>query len=155
MKTHRQSNNAPQPVPALLPAAERLPLTISCRKPRPCHRAMIGRMTYESECERLIARTYDNVYTVIRDSSGDAAFYRSMAEEVGGPLLELGCGMRWYYRYELEHLLARAGFADVTFYRDFARTPWSSGNEIVVVARPQAADDHGRTVANQIMRSDG
>ena len=46
--------------------------------------------------------------------------------------------MRWYYRYEIEHLLARAGFTDATFYRDFERTPWSSGREIVVVARRQA-----------------
>ncbi len=249
-------------------------------------------MTYDVDYERLVALTYDSVYAVIRNPSGDSAFYRSMAEETGGPLLELGCGtgrilldsaetgiecvgldaskemlevlrkkdppdnvalvhshiedfdlgsgrfrlitapfrtlqhlldpqsqlaalrnihrhlapdgvfvfdvfdpnlaaiaveeepefldasfeyqgeqmkryatvirdlstqvmsltfrfeganadavgatrlhMRWYYRYEIEHLLARAGFTDVTFFRDFARTPWSSGNEIVVVAR--------------------
>jgi len=49
-------------------------------------------MAYEVEYERLVARTYDSVYAVIRDSSGDSAFYRSMAEETGGPLLELGCG---------------------------------------------------------------
>ena len=42
--------------------------------------------------------------------------------------------MRWFYRYELEHLLARAGFTELTFYRDFERTPWSSGGETVVVA---------------------
>lgn len=251
-------------------------------------------MTYEVEYERLVARTYDSVYAVVRDASGDSAFYRSIAEESGGPLLELGCGtgrillnsaetgiecvgldassemlkvlseknppgnvslvhariedfdlgrrfrqitapfralqhlldpktqlaalknirrhltsdgtfvfdlfdpnlaaiaveevpeyldatfeyqgqemrryasvtrnlsaqvmavtfrfegentdlvgstrihLRWYYRYEIEHLLARAGFSDVTFYRDFARTPWSSGGEIVAVARPQS-----------------
>ena len=249
-------------------------------------------MTYEAEYERLVARTYDDAYAIIRDSSGDAAFYQSMAEADEGPLLELGCGtgrillkvaetgiacvgidaseemlnvlsekkppdnvtlvhdhmetfdlgegrfglitapfrvlqhlldspsqlaalnnirrhltpkgafvfdvfdpklarmavnqepevldarfqyqghemrrytsltrdlstqvmtvtfrfeghpefvgstrikMRWYYRYELEHLLGRAGFTDLTFYRDFARTSWSSGGEIVVIARP-------------------
>ena len=49
-------------------------------------------MTYEVEYERLFARTYDSVYAVIRDASGDSAFYRSMAEETGEPLLELGCG---------------------------------------------------------------
>ena len=43
--------------------------------------------------------------------------------------------MRWYYRYELEHLLRRAGFSELTFYRDFAKTPWTSGGEIIVVAR--------------------
>jgi hypothetical protein len=43
--------------------------------------------------------------------------------------------MRWFYRYELEHLLQRAGFDDLTFYRDFAKAPWSAGGEIIVVAR--------------------
>ena len=49
-------------------------------------------MTYEAEYERLVARTYDDAYAIIRDSSGDAAFYQSMAEADEGPLLELGCG---------------------------------------------------------------
>jgi hypothetical protein len=38
-------------------------------------------------------------------------------------------------RYELEHLLRRAGFSELTFYRDFAKTSWTSGAEIIVVAR--------------------
>lgn len=249
-------------------------------------------MTYKAEYERLMAQTYDEVYAVIRDPSGDVGFYKSMACEFGGPLLELGCGtgrtllkaaetgiecvgldssremldvlvqktppdnltlvhdsietfdlgksrfqlitapfrtvqhlldpqsqlaalqnirrhlapsgafifdvfdpnlarmavteepeqldanfqyrgqemrryvsvlrdistqimtvsfrfeggnpdlvgstdvlMRWFYRYELEHLLSLAGFPNLTFYRDFAHSPWSSGGEIIVVAR--------------------
>ena len=43
--------------------------------------------------------------------------------------------MRWFYRFELEHLLARAGFTRLTFYRDFRKTPWSAGAQTVVVAR--------------------
>jgi len=31
--------------------------------------------------------------------------------------------MRWFWRFELEHLLARAGFGDVTLYGDFDRKP--------------------------------
>jgi SAM-dependent methyltransferase len=31
--------------------------------------------------------------------------------------------MRWFWRYELEHLLARAGFAEVEIYGDFDRRP--------------------------------
>jgi SAM-dependent methyltransferase len=30
--------------------------------------------------------------------------------------------MRWFWRYELEHLLARAGFSDVAIYGDFDRS---------------------------------
>jgi ubiquinone/menaquinone biosynthesis C-methylase UbiE len=42
--------------------------------------------------ERLLARSYDALYSVLRDPSGDAAFYRDLAVESGGPILELGCG---------------------------------------------------------------
>ena len=45
--------------------------------------------------------------------------------------------MRWFTRYELEHLMARAGFSDVVVYGDFDRSP--VGREtpaIIVVARP-------------------
>ncbi|MCP4005500.1 MAG: class I SAM-dependent methyltransferase [bacterium] len=44
--------------------------------------------------------------------------------------------MRWFYRYELEHLLARAGFEDVMIYGDFDRSPISvESPSFVVVAR--------------------
>jgi len=43
--------------------------------------------------------------------------------------------MRWFYRYEVEHLLARAGFGATTFHGGFDRRPWSAGGETVVVAR--------------------
>jgi SAM-dependent methyltransferase len=44
--------------------------------------------------------------------------------------------MRWFYRFELEHLLARAGFGDVTIYGDFERRPFGTDSpDIVAVAR--------------------
>lgn len=45
--------------------------------------------------------------------------------------------MRWFYRYELEHLLVRAGFDDLRFYASFDRQPWRAGGETIVVARSQ------------------
>jgi SAM-dependent methyltransferase len=42
--------------------------------------------------ERLMADTYDAQYAIIRDPSGDAAFYAGLAAQTGGPVLELGCG---------------------------------------------------------------
>jgi SAM-dependent methyltransferase len=249
-------------------------------------------MVYVDEYERILARTYDSVYGVVRDPSGDVAFYVEQARKSGGPVLELGCGtgriliptarlgiacvgldaspemlavlrgknppqnvelvngrmedfdlgqrrfglvtapframqhlldvaaqlkalenirrhlapgsafvfdvfdpklermalleepesegvafihdghemrrresvrrdlssqvmtvvfrieggpdglqgtteikMRWYYRYELEHLLHRAGFANLTFYGGFANGPWRPGDDVTVVAR--------------------
>ncbi|MES1207786.1 MAG: class I SAM-dependent methyltransferase [Pseudomonadota bacterium] len=44
------------------------------------------------EYQGMLALNYDALYGVMRDPSGDAAFYRSLAEAIGGPLLELGCG---------------------------------------------------------------
>ncbi len=38
------------------------------------------------------SRYYDGAYELIRDPSGDVAFYRKLAHEAQGPVLELGCG---------------------------------------------------------------
>jgi ubiquinone/menaquinone biosynthesis C-methylase UbiE len=43
--------------------------------------------------------------------------------------------LRWFHRYELEHLLARAGFAIEALYGGFDRRPWTPGGETIVVAR--------------------
>jgi len=44
--------------------------------------------------------------------------------------------MRWFWRYELEHLLHRAGFTDVTIYGDFDRSPVGPNSPAyVVIAR--------------------
>ena len=44
--------------------------------------------------------------------------------------------MRWLYRFEAEHLLARAGFKVEAVYEDYAETPFSGkeGGELVLVA---------------------
>jgi len=47
-------------------------------------------------------------------------------EELGGVAEKesiVKMSMRWFWRYELEHLLHRAGFTDVTIYGDFNRCP--------------------------------
>jgi len=44
------------------------------------------------EYEGVLALNYDALYGVMRDPSGDAAFYRALAQESGGPVMELGCG---------------------------------------------------------------
>jgi SAM-dependent methyltransferase len=58
--------------------------------------------------------------------------FESDADELRG---ETQIEMRWYHRYEIEHLLARAGFCDIEFYSDFNKSPWRAGQETVVVAR--------------------
>jgi ubiquinone/menaquinone biosynthesis C-methylase UbiE len=43
--------------------------------------------------------------------------------------------MRWFYRFELEHLLARAGFCELQFFGGFDRRPWAAGGETIALAR--------------------
>lgn len=45
--------------------------------------------------------------------------------------------LRYFFRYEVEHLLVRAGFADIQVYSDFDGTPFGDAypGEIVVTAR--------------------
>jgi hypothetical protein len=44
--------------------------------------------------------------------------------------------MRYFFRYELEHLLARAGFTELTFYGGFDRRPYDYfSGETICVAR--------------------
>ena len=45
--------------------------------------------------------------------------------------------LRWVYRYEMEHLLARSGFEVEALYGDFERNPFGvTSTELVWVARP-------------------
>jgi len=44
--------------------------------------------------------------------------------------------MRYLFRYELEHLLARAGFAIDALYGDYDRSPYDDDSpELIVAAR--------------------
>ena len=45
--------------------------------------------------------------------------------------------MRWYMRWELEHLMVRAGFDDVTIYGDFDRSPVGRESPSLVVVASQ------------------
>jgi SAM-dependent methyltransferase len=55
-------------------------------------------------------------------------------ERLGEDVVEFT--MRYFFRYELEHLLARAGFADLTFYGAFDRRPYDYfSGETICVAR--------------------
>ena len=45
--------------------------------------------------------------------------------------------LRYMFRYELEHLLVRAGFRVVALYGDYDRSPFADGSPaMIVVARP-------------------
>jgi SAM-dependent methyltransferase len=74
--------------------------------------------------------------TVRRDRSTQiltvASEYRGGPPELQGAA---GITLRWFHRFELEHLLARVGFSDLTFYRNFKREPWTAGGETIVLAR--------------------
>jgi SAM-dependent methyltransferase len=48
---------------------------------------------------------------------------------------------RYYFRYEVEHLLARAGFEIVALYGDYQRGPFNEGSEMIFVARKMERSD--------------
>lgn len=84
------------------------------------------------ETKRYISMTRDRFRQLVHVAM------RYVESREAGPPLEtvVRFTMRWFWRYELEHLLYRAGFSEVTFYGDFDRSPLSPASPaFVVVAR--------------------
>ena len=81
---------------------------------------------------RYVSATRDRVSQVIQITM------RYVEETGGGPPKEsiVQLSMRWFWRYEVEHLMHRAGFTDVTLYGDFDRSPFiRTSPAFVVLAR--------------------
>lgn len=57
----------------------------------------------------------------------------TMRYEGDGPDTIVTFSMRWFWRYELEHLLHRAGFSEVAIFGDFDRRPISRDSPAFVV----------------------
>jgi ubiquinone/menaquinone biosynthesis C-methylase UbiE len=76
-------------------------------------------------------RRFARARTDLARQTLDVTFRFEPAQIAGNTTVRL----RWFYRYELEHLLARAGFTDVTIYGGYDRRPWRPEGETVVVAR--------------------
>jgi SAM-dependent methyltransferase len=76
---------------------------------------------------RRFAKTRTDLATQIMD----VTFRFEPAEADGNTSVRL----RWFYRYEIEHLLARAGFTDLTIYGGYDRRPWRPEADTVIVAR--------------------
>ena len=84
------------------------------------------------DVKRYVSVTRDRVKQLVYVT------FRYVEESVAGPAKEttVNFTMRWFWRYELEHLLHRAGFKDVTIYGDFDRSPFgSNSSDLIVVAR--------------------
>ena len=47
---------------------------------------------YDDDYDRITARYYDAAYAALPDVGRDVDFYRSLAREAAGPVLEIGCG---------------------------------------------------------------
>ena len=62
-------------------------------------------------------------------------------EDTGGSITRIvhAFPLRYFFRFELEHLLARAGFEIAEFFGDFDRSPFTdSSPEMIVVAARKA-----------------
>jgi SAM-dependent methyltransferase len=70
-------------------------------------------------------------------SEVELIYYVRNAGNAGGATRRLvqSFRMRWFWRFELEHLLARSGFRVVSVYGDFDRTPLTdASNEMIFIA---------------------
>ncbi len=61
--------------------------------------------------------------------------YAASEDATGSILGTAEFSMRYFFRFELEHLLARAGFRSLRFYGDFARGSVEGGSDLIVVAQ--------------------
>ena len=79
--------------------------------------------------KRFVSITRDRVTQLIHLTT-------RYAEEIGyGPVKDtiVKFSMRWFWRFELEHLMHRAGFGDVVIYGDFDRSPVGRNSPAFVV----------------------
>src|SRR5204862_6591842 len=63
--------------------------------PAPAASSMLSPMSASPTADEygtVTAKYYDHTYAALRGPTGDAEFYRRLARECGGPVLELGCG---------------------------------------------------------------
>ena len=102
----------------------------------------LERIAAPSEPERLAATFLHSGHEIrrfdssLRDHTTQVMTVRMRFE--GGPEELSGSAdfqLRWFYRFEVEHLLYRAGFSEVAIYGGFDRRPWSAFGETIVVAR--------------------
>lgn len=87
---------------------------------------------------RQVARGYRVVSRDFAEQTSEVELiYRVKHPGGGEEKLIHAFPMRWLYRFEAEHLLARAGFAVEGVYEDHAGTPFSGqdGGELLLVAR--------------------
>lgn len=94
-------------------------------------------MDTEFELDGRVVRRYASVQ---RDTLRQLAWvtfrYDDPQSPLGADSTVVRFSMRWFWRYELEHLMHRAGFSDVTIYGDFDRSPVGhTSPALIVVAR--------------------
>ncbi|MCA9695129.1 MAG: class I SAM-dependent methyltransferase, partial [Myxococcales bacterium] len=82
-------------------------------------------------------RTIKRTYEVHRERATQTmqVIFRYYDVDSGAQLGREELAMRWVYRYELEHLLWRAGFEPLRWSSAYDGRPYDGRGEIVVVAR--------------------
>ncbi len=103
----------------------------------------LERMALDSEPESIDLEFTHNGHSVrrfvavTRDRANQLAqlTMRYVEEADAGPAKEttVKFTMRWFWRYELDHLMHRAGFNDVLIYGDFDCSPVSKTSPAFVV----------------------
>jgi SAM-dependent methyltransferase len=85
----------------------------------------------EDELRRFTRVRRDHVCQVLEVTMRHERWRAGAKVQEGVSKLEL----RWFWRYEVEHLLARAGLAIEALHGGFAGEPYDATRELIVVAR--------------------
>jgi SAM-dependent methyltransferase len=105
----------------------------------------LARMSVPSEAEKLAVTTTEGDVEVRRYDAVVRDYVRQVSAVTfryerrrGDAILDstsTSFEMRWFWKFELEHLLARSGFDDVVFYGGFDKRPYDAVSEMIIVAR--------------------
>jgi hypothetical protein len=108
--------------------------------PDPLKQAAIAtgeRLDFEREESGRKIRRYSSAVFHISRQVSDVRFRWEIEDESGAiEERETSFGMRWFHRFEFEHLLARTGLQIETVFGDFDRSPLEDTSpEMIFVAR--------------------
>ena len=96
------------------------------------------RLQMEREEDGKKIRRYHTVEMHLARQYSDITFRWEVEDEKGYvETFSTRFGMRWFHRFELEHLLARTGFQIEALYGDFQRGPLTADSgDMIFVAKP-------------------
>lgn len=111
-------------------------LVLDVFDPNPARMGLAHEPEQHDQWFELDGRRLERRFEIVRDRATQVmqVVFRYY-DDTGTALGEEPIGMRWTWRYELEHLLVRSGFEPITWSSGYDGRPYDGSGDIVVVAR--------------------